>query len=111
MGIPCFVFVTSTFGHARRPVVQSFRKPSRVPTSIGKHSVEQSVFTRRICSIVGVVKDHTYRNRGRAPEPVLYRVFAQIPTVHATKTLIIHVRRFGRPMSHWSRSASVTEFA
>ena len=43
--------------------------------------------------IVGVVKDHAYRNRGGRPEPVLYRSYAQIPNMSTQpRPLIIHVR-------------------
>ena len=43
--------------------------------------------------IVGVVKDHSYRNRGARPEPVLYRAYAQIPNMSTQpRPLIIHVR-------------------
>jgi hypothetical protein len=51
------------------------------------------IYTGESASIVGVVKDHTYRNRGRAPEPVLYRAFAQIPNMSTQpRPLIIHVQ-------------------
>jgi putative ABC transport system permease protein len=44
-------------------------------------------------AIVGVVKDHAYRNRGGRPEPVLYRAYAQIPNMSSQpRPLIIHVR-------------------
>jgi putative ABC transport system permease protein len=43
--------------------------------------------------IVGVVKDHAYRNRGGRPEPVLYRAYAQIPNMSTQpRPLIIHLR-------------------
>jgi putative ABC transport system permease protein len=44
-------------------------------------------------SIVGIVKDHAYRNRGGEPAPVLYRSYAQIPNMSTQpRPLIIHVR-------------------
>ena len=43
--------------------------------------------------VVGIVKDHAYRNRGGRPEPVLYRAYAQIPNMSTQpRPLIIHVR-------------------
>jgi putative ABC transport system permease protein len=43
--------------------------------------------------IIGVVKDHAYRNRGARPEPVLYRAYAQIPNMSTQpRPLVIHVR-------------------
>jgi predicted permease len=43
--------------------------------------------------IVGVVKNHAYRNRSGAPEPVLYRAFAQIPNMSTQpRPLITHIR-------------------
>jgi predicted permease len=55
------------------------------------------IYTGESASIVGVVKDHTYRHRGRAPEPVLYRVFAQIPNMSTQpRPLIIHVQTIRR---------------
>ena len=44
-------------------------------------------------AIVGIVKDHAYRNRGGSREPVLYRAYAQIPNMSTQpRPLIIHVR-------------------
>lgn len=44
-------------------------------------------------AIVGIVRDHAYRNRGGIREPVFYRAFAQIPNVSTQpRPLIIHVR-------------------
>lgn len=44
-------------------------------------------------AIVGIVRDHIYRNRGSRPEPVLYRAYAQIPNMSTQpRPLIIHVR-------------------
>jgi predicted permease len=44
-------------------------------------------------SIVGIVKDHAYRNRGGEPAPVLYWSYAQIPNMSTQpRPLIIHVR-------------------
>jgi putative ABC transport system permease protein len=44
-------------------------------------------------AIVGIVKDHAYRNRGGSREPVFYRAFAQIPNMSTQpRPLIIHVR-------------------
>lgn len=44
-------------------------------------------------AIVGVVKDHAYRDRGDRPEPVLYRAYAQIPNMSTQpRPLIIHLR-------------------
>ena len=43
--------------------------------------------------IIGVVKDHAYRNRAGRPEPVLYRAYAQIPNMSTQpRPLIIHLR-------------------
>ena len=51
------------------------------------------IYTGESASIVGIVKDHTYRDRGRPPEPVLYRAFAQIPNMSTQpRPLIIHVQ-------------------
>jgi predicted permease len=44
-------------------------------------------------AIVGIVKDHSYRNRGARPEPVLYRAYAQVPNMSTQpRPLIIQVR-------------------
>jgi predicted permease len=44
-------------------------------------------------AIVGVVKDHSYRNRGGRPDPVLYRAYAQFPNMSTQpRPLIVHVR-------------------
>jgi predicted permease len=50
-------------------------------------------YTGESASIIGVVKDHFYRGRGGAPEPVLYRAFSQAPNMSTQpRPLIIHVR-------------------
>lgn len=44
-------------------------------------------------AIVGIVKDHAYRDRGDRPRPVLYRAYAQIPNMSTQpRPLIIHLR-------------------
>jgi putative ABC transport system permease protein len=44
-------------------------------------------------AIIGIVRDHAYRNRGGIREPVLYRAYAQIPNMSTQpRPLIIHVR-------------------
>jgi predicted permease len=79
-GAPPVAIVSESFARAYFPGEDALGKV--VVTSPTENSV-----------IVGVVKDHAYRNRGDRPEPVLYRAYAQIPNMSTQpRPLIIHVR-------------------
>jgi predicted permease len=59
----------------------------------GEDALGKQVESQDRVVIVGVVKDHSYRNRGAGPEPVLYRAYAQIPNMSTQpRPLIIHLR-------------------
>jgi hypothetical protein len=61
----------------------------------GEESLGKLVITApgETAAIVGIVKDHAYRNRGGIREPVFYRAYAQIPNMSTQpRPLIIHVR-------------------
>lgn len=79
-GAPHVVIVSESFGRAYFPGEEVLGR--LVDTSPDETS-----------TIVGVVKDHAYRNRGGRPEPVLYRAYAQIPNMSTQpRPLIIHLR-------------------
>jgi predicted permease len=79
-GAPHVVIVSDAFVRAHFPGENALGK------SIDASPTETA-------TIVGVVADHTYRNRGRRPEPVLYRAYSQIPNMSTQpRPLIIHVR-------------------
>ena len=79
-GAPRVAIVSEAFARAHFP---------------GEDAVGQVIDTSptETAAIVGVVKDHAYRNRGGRPAPVLYRAYTQIPNMSTQpRPLIIHVR-------------------
>jgi putative ABC transport system permease protein len=79
-GAPHVVIVSETFARSYFPGEDALGK--LVDTAPGETA-----------AIIGVVKDHAYRDRGDRPEPVLYRAYAQIPNMSTQpRPLIIHLR-------------------
>lgn len=79
-GTPRVVIVTETFARSYFPGEDALGK--LVGTAPGETE-----------AIVGIVKDHAYRDRGDRPQPVLYRAYAQIPNMSTQpRPLIIHLR-------------------
>ena len=79
-GAPPVAVVTESFARAYFPGEDAIGK--LVATTPTENSL-----------IIGLVKDHAYRNRGGRPEPVLYRSYAQIPNMSTQpRPLIIHLR-------------------
>jgi predicted permease len=51
------------------------------------------IFTGELATIIGVVRNHAYRNRAGAPQPVLYRSYRQIQNMSTQpRPLVVHVR-------------------
>ena len=83
LGAPAVAIVSEGFARAYFP------DENPIGRAVGAHTGES-------VSIIGIVKDHFYRGRGGAPEPVLYRVFTQIANMSTQpRPLIIHVRTDG----------------
>ena len=79
-GAPVVAIVSESFARAYFPDEEALGK------MVGVHTGETA-------TIVGIVKDHAYRNRAGVPEPVLYRSFAQIPNMSTQpRPLLIHAR-------------------
>ncbi len=83
-GAPQVAIVSETFASAHFPAEDALGK------TIG-------LSTGETATIIGIVKDHAYRNRGGAMEPVLYRAYAQIPNMSTQPRPLIVIVRTERP--------------
>jgi predicted permease len=79
-GTPTVAIVSEAFARAYFPGEEA------LGGNIGLSSGESAI-------IVGIVRDHAYRNRAGAPQPVLYRSYRQIQNMSTQpRPLIVHVR-------------------